>query len=177
MSDALVVYESVFGDAEKIALAVAGGLSAHLTVDVAAAHEAPTQIGPDVRLVVVGGPTHVLGMPRPSTRQGAVKQYGAQITDTAMGLHEWLDRAQLPADVPAAAFDTRLNHPKLLVKIDHAARTEEKLLKRHGATLVARAEHFAVTDTKGPLADGEEDRARRWGQELAGLVTSRSAQT
>jgi hypothetical protein len=34
------------------------------------------------------------------------------------------------------------------------------------------AEHFFVTDTKGPLVEGEEDRARQWGRSLAGLLVS-----
>ncbi len=56
--------------------------------------------------------------------------------------------------------------------MDHASRTEEKLLGRSGATLLAPAEYFAVTGTKGPLAAGEEERARAWGRTLAGQLTS-----
>jgi hypothetical protein len=65
-----------------------------------------------------------------------------------------------------------MDHPKLIVKMDHASKTEEKLLKAHGATLVADAEHFRVTDAKGPLADGEEERARQWGRSLVEQVSS-----
>ncbi len=57
--------------------------------------------------------------------------------------------------------------------MDHAARTEEKILGRLGATIVAPAEHYVVTGTEGPLAEGEEDRAREWGRRLGGLATSR----
>jgi hypothetical protein len=89
MLRALVVYESVFGDARTIAHAIADGLSAFVPADVVAAADAPAEMGPDVGLLVVGGPNHAFGMPRPSTREGAVKQYGANIRDTA-GLHEWL---------------------------------------------------------------------------------------
>ena len=169
---ALVVYESVFGDAKKIAEAVAEGLAPQLPAQVVAAGDAPAELGPDVRLLVVGGPNHAMSMPRPSTRQGAVDQYGATITDTSTGLHEWLDAVRLAKGTPAAAFDTRMDHPKLIVKLDHAAKTEEKLLKGHGARIVAPAEHFQVTDAQGPLADGEEDRARRWGQALAQQVAA-----
>ena len=167
MARALVVYESVFGDAKQIAMAIAEGLATRLPVDIAAARDAPTQVSDDVRMLVVGGPNHAMGMPREATREGAVKQYGAEIADTSFGLHEWLDQVQLPPVMNAAAYDTRMDHPKLVVKLDHASKTEEKLLKAHGATLVADAEHFHVTDTKGPLADGEEERASRWGSALA----------
>ena len=172
MTSAVVVYESLFGDAERIARAIANGLSGHLDVEVVAAQDAPQQLGPDVRLLVVGGPNHAMGMPRPSTREGAVEQYGAEIADTSTGLHEWLDGATVPSHISAAAFDTRMDHPKLVTAMDHAAKTEEKLLHRLGATLAAPAEHFHVVDPKGPLAHGEEDRARLWGQALAEIVTA-----
>jgi hypothetical protein len=175
MTRALVVYESLFGDARTIAHAIADGLSPTVPVDVLPATDAPARIGTDVGLLVVGGPTHALGMPRPSTREGAVRQFGADIPDPGAGLHEWLEAVRAPGrGIPAAAFDTRSSGHPLLTRMDHAARTEEKLLGRLGARVVAPAEHFYVADTKGPLVDGEEDRARRWGQTLAGLVASPS---
>jgi hypothetical protein len=172
---ALVVYESVFGDARTIAHAIADGLSPSVTADVAVAAEAPIEISPDVGLLVVGGPNHAFGMPRPSTREGAVKQYGADIPDTGAGLHEWLESVQVTwRGIPAAAFDTRGSGHPMLTKMDHASRTEEKLLGKLGAHILAPAEHFYVADTMGPLVDGEEDRARGWGRTLAELVTSGS---
>jgi hypothetical protein len=173
MTRALVVYESVFGDAKQIALAIAEGLATRLPVDVVAAREAPTQVPADVRMLVVGAPNHAFSMPRPSTRQGAITEHGAEIPDTPFGLHEWLDHAQASRGLTAAAFDIRMDHPKLITTMDHAAKTEEKLLRGLGATLPAPTEHFFVTDTKGPLLDGEADRARRWGRALGEIVAAR----
>jgi hypothetical protein len=175
MDRALVVYESVFGDAKRIALAIAEGLASRLPVDVASAREAPPRVPADVRMLVVGGPNHAFSMPRPTTREGAVKDHGAEIPDTSFGLHEWLDQVQVPRGLSAAAFDTRMDHPRLITKMDHASKTEEKLLRGLGVGLAAPAEHFIVTDMKGPLADGEEDRARRWGVALGELVAARPA--
>lgn len=177
MVQALVVYESVFGDARAIAHAVADGLAAAAVPATAvAAAEAPGEIGPDVGLVVVGGPNHAFGMPRPSTRDSAVTQYGAELADTSTGLREWLESVRVPGDgVLAAAFDTRGSGHPVLTRMDHASRTEEKLLGRLGARVVAPAEHFSVVDTTGPLVDGEEDRARAWGRALAETVLSRAA--
>jgi hypothetical protein len=175
MTRALVVFESVFGDAKQIAMAIAEGLATRLPVDVASARDAPAQVPADVRMLVVGAPNHAFGMPRPATREGAMRDQGADIPDTRFGLHEWLDAVQVPRALNAAAFDTRMNHPKVLTRMDHASRTEEKLLRGLGATLAAPAEHFFVTDTKGPLVDGEADRARRWGQALGELVAARPA--
>ncbi|MGY1739578.1 MULTISPECIES: flavodoxin family protein [unclassified Blastococcus] len=168
MTRALVVYESLFGDARAIARAIGEGLSAALPVDVVAAADAPREVGPDVGLLVVGGPTHAFGMPRPRTRQGAIDQQGAEIPDTHVGLHEWLEAVRVGTPgLPAAAFDTRLAGHPVLTAMDHAARTEETLLGRLGARVVAPAEHFLVLGTEGPLADGEVARARSWGGALA----------
>ena len=175
MARALVVYESVFGDAQRIALAIAEGLATRLPVDVASARDAPARVPDDVRMLVVGGPNHAFGMPKEATREGAIRDHGAQIPDAGFGLHEWLDRVNLPRTVNAAAFDTRMDHPRLITKMDHAAKTEEKLLRGLGATLAAPAEHFFVTDPEGPLAHGEEDRARQWGKALGELVAARPA--
>jgi hypothetical protein len=176
VSRALVVYESVFGDARTIAQAIADGLAASIPADVVPAADAPGAIDPDVVLLVVGGPNHAFGMPRPATRESAVKQYGADIPDTGTGLHEWLERLRSPGErIFAAAFDTRGSDHPMLSKMDHAARTEEKLLGGLGAKLVAPAEHFFVTAPKGPLAEGEEGRARTWGASLAQQVASASA--
>src|SRR3954451_14609028 len=149
MTRALVVYESVFGDGRAIANAIADGLSASSTVDVVPAAEAPAAIDADIGLLVVGAPNHAFGMPRPSSRRGAVKQYGADISDTDSGLHEWLKAVRVPGEIAAAAYDTRGSDHPMLSKLDHASRTEEKLLSKQGATIVAPAEHFLVADVKG----------------------------
>jgi hypothetical protein len=172
---ALVVYESLFGDARAIATAIAEGLSPAVPADVVAATEAPADIGPDVGLLVVGGPNHAFGMPRQSTREGAVKQYGADIPDTRAGLHVCLDAVRVAGrGIPAAAFDTRGSDHPVLSRMDHASRTEEKLLMKLGASIVAPAEHFFVAGPKGPLVEGEEDRARTWGRSLGELAASRT---
>ncbi|MGY1601613.1 hypothetical protein [Geodermatophilus sp. SYSU D00815] len=175
MRSALVVYESLFGDARTVAQAVAQGLSGTMPAGVVAAAAAPAEVGPDVALLVVGGPTHGFGMPKQATREGAEKQYGVHVEDPTTGLREWLSSVRLPAGIAAAAFDTRMDHPRLLVKMDHASRQEEKLLEERGATLLAGAEHFRVTDARGPLADGEEARALRWGADLGRALAARPA--
>jgi hypothetical protein len=173
MARALVVYESFFGDALAVAQAVATGIAPHLSADVVGAADAPAELGPDVRLLVVGGPNHRTGMPTRATRQSAMDVSGTEMDVPVAGLHEWLDTVRFSGLVPAAAFDTRLDQAWVLAHLDHAARTEERLLLRDGAVLIAPAEHFRVTTGAGPLVDGEEERARRWGETLlvrAGLI-------
>lgn len=168
---ALVVYESLFGNARTVAEAIAEGLARSVRADVMAAADASPEIGADVVLLVVGGPNHAFGMPRQSTRESAVQQYGADVAAPGRGLREWLQSVgDVRPGLPAAAFDTRISGHLLLVKMDHAAKTEEKLLSTLGAKIVAPAEHFFVADRTGPLMEGEQERARRWGQALADQV-------
>ena len=65
---ALVMYESMFGNTRDIANALAGGMSAHLEVEVVEVSAAPATVGDDVDLLVVGGPTHAHGMSNPGSR-------------------------------------------------------------------------------------------------------------
>lgn len=177
MKSALVVFETVFGDNRTIARAVAEGLGESVPVVVLEAREAPEVLGPEVGLLVVGGPTHQFGMPRPDSRREAVRSLDAQPTSTAVGLREWLTELADGHGMPAAAFDTRLTHPRFLRLVDHASAQEVKLLRAHGFDVVAPAEHFWVVDAAGPLADGEADRAREWGRTLGRLVAPRLATT
>jgi flavodoxin len=58
MMTVLVVFESMFGNTKVIADAVAEGLGRHLPVEQVEVAAAPTVIGGELELLVVGGPTH-----------------------------------------------------------------------------------------------------------------------
>ena len=105
---ALVVYESLWGNTEKVARAVAAGLAETAEVTVADVGALP-ELSADVELLVAGGPTHAFSMTRASTREDAVRQ-GATHEPGPVGLREWL--ARLPEDGPhpaVATFDTRVD--------------------------------------------------------------------
>jgi hypothetical protein len=162
---ALVVFESMFGNTQAIARAVADGLSSHMKADMVEVGVAPTVIEEDVELLVVGGPTQAFGMSRSGTRQGAAKQAEHGVVSAGVGLREWLAAVQPgPGSVAAAAFDTRFKKPRWLV--GSAARAAEKRLRQLGLRVIASSESFYVTGTPGPLLDGETERARRWGEKL-----------
>lgn len=175
MTSALVVYESLFGDAHRIAHAVADGLAERLPAVVMDAREAPEQLGPEVAFLVVGGPNHQFGMPRQRSREEAQVSLGAQLVATDVGLREWLGAVHEGHGLPAAVFDTRLVHPAFLKYVDHAAGQEEKLLRARGFDVITPAEHFYVVDATGPLRDGEVERARAWGRTLGALVAHHAA--
>jgi flavodoxin-like protein len=152
---ALIVYESMFGNTESIARAIADGLGDVLEVTVGEARTMPSAAEYD--LVVVGGPTHAFGLSRPGTRQDAVKQGSSRPADA--GLREYLDVSPMLTGIAAAAFDTKIN--KSYVP-GSAARKAQRQLRRLGCRMLAAPKSFRVIGTPGPLLDGEAERARRW---------------
>jgi len=154
---AVVVYESMFGNTRIIAEAIAEGLRASdpgVQVAVMPVAEAASGKLTGADLLVVGAPTHFSRMSTPRSR----KAFAA-----GPGVREWL--AALPAAPPgrrAAAFDTRLSYPLA----GSAAGPISRRLHRRGYQIAARPAGFIVQHSKGPLKDGERERARAWGAGL-----------
>jgi len=130
-------------------------MAGQFEVTVADVRTMPRAFGMDV--IVVGGPTHAFGMSRPATREDA----GEGVAD--VGLREWLDTSPLLTGIAAAAFDTKVDKPLT----GSAGRKANGRLRRLGCRVLVPAESFHVGGTPGPLADGERERARRWGETVA----------
>src|SRR5690606_22642564 len=64
---ALVVYESMFGNTQAVARAVAEGMSPRLATEVVEVGTAPATVDQDVSVLVVGAPTHGMTLSRPDT--------------------------------------------------------------------------------------------------------------
>lgn len=167
-SGALVVVESMWGNTTAVAEAVAEGLSDHMSVRIAAVHEAPPALEAQVRLLVVGGPTHAFSLSRTKTREDAVSRGAQVVRSTDVGLREWLDNLpRVPEGMSVAAFDTKVRRPRLPGSAAHAA---ARRLRKKGARVSVPPETFYVHDTDGPLEPGERDRARDWGRRLGALL-------
>jgi hypothetical protein len=161
----LIVYESMFGNTEKVAQAIAAVLTPPARVDIVEVGAAPPTVA-GIDLLIVGAPTHAFGLSRASTRASAAQQATGGIISRGTGLREWL--ATLPAAVPgvsAAVFDTRVDKPVWLV--GSAARAAAKRLRHLGYPLVEAPQSFFVAGIPGPLLDGELSRACRWGEALS----------
>jgi hypothetical protein len=172
MSRAMVVFESMFGNTEVIAHAVADGLASTMGVDVVEVGAAPAALPDDLDLLVVGGPTHAFGLTRPATRQDAARQAGHALVSSGLGLREWLEDLQPGDGLPAAAFDTKVRRPHLPGSAAHGA---DRRLRRLGARTIVRPESFWVSGTPGPLLEGEVERARQWGSRVAAALLARAA--
>ena len=129
----------------------------------------------DADLVVVGGPTHVHGMSRASTRKAAVQAADKPASPLTVepdalgpGLREWFGSlGRCP--VKAAAFDTRMHGPAALT--GRASKGVDHLLREHGFDVVAEPESFLVTK-QDRLEPQETERAREWGAKLAAAMVA-----
>ncbi|MCW2797954.1 flavodoxin domain-containing protein [Nocardioides sp.] len=171
---ALVVYESMFGNTESIAGAVADGLGLEgADVSILEVGQATPADVAQHNLIVVGAPTHAFSLSRQATREDAVRQ-GADRARAENGLREWLLAMKGPSDdTPrlAACFDTRVTQMRRFPK--SASTRAGHLLAHNGYTLIGKPTGFVVQGTAGPLVPGEIDRARSWGRVLAQVAEER----
>jgi len=152
--NALVIYDSVFGNTEKIALAIATALQAQAMP----VSQVPLDQERSLDLLVVGSPTRGF---RPT--EGIAKWLTALTKNNLNG-------------VRVAAFDTRIVLDTIDSKIlrlivdkgGYAAATIAKSLEKKGGILVMPPEGFFVTGEQGPLKDGELERASAWASGLVG---------
>jgi hypothetical protein len=171
---ALVVYESMYGNTQRVAEAIARGLHPHFDVTLREVGHAEPELD-DVDLLIVGGPIHAWSMSRESTRKSAHEQAeGTPSPSTGIGIREFLAEihdANPEHPVAAAAFDTAIR--TRWFPVGSAAKPAAKQLSKHGYRLVAKPEHFYVSDSQGPLLDGELERAQAWARELATRAAAR----
>ena len=147
-----VVYESQFGNTEKVALAVAGALRAFGQAHAVRVDPAHTIDLQGVDTLVVGGPTQSRGA-TPGIRSFLTAIPPRQLRNLRVAL-----------------FDTRLRQPGWLV--GSAAGVLAKDLQKMGVSPVVPAESFLVSGQKGPLVSGELERAAAWAQTLGRAGTA-----
>jgi hypothetical protein len=162
---AVVVYESLWGNTAAIARAIAEGIGPETEALTTEAASSETIAGAD--LVVAGAPVLGFSLASEGMRQSIARSEANAPAPPDLSnpsLRSWLDA--LPhGHGRFAAFETRIWwSPR------GATGEIEGRLKRAGYRPIAKAQKFVVTDKYGPLRDGELDRARRWGAELAQAV-------
>lgn len=161
---AIVVYESFWGNTAAIARAVAEGLGSGAEAMMVSAAQAVTE---PIDLIVAGAPLLGFALPTEAMRDSLAKpQPGAprpaDLSQPSMA--SWL--ASLPMGSGAStAFETRIWWSP-----GSAAKTIAKRLAASGYRQVAEPERFLVIGRYGPVKDGEIERARRWGADLAGKM-------
>ena len=139
----LIVYDSVYGNTEKIARAIAEAITPSNEVKVLGAGEASPSNLESTDVLIVGSPTH-----------------GGRPTPAIQDLLKKVPKLSLQG-INVVAFDTRLS-TKLVGVFGYAAGRMAGNLKRKGGTLIASPEGFFVTGGQGPLKEGELERAATW---------------
>jgi hypothetical protein len=173
---AVVVYESMYGNTRAIAEAIAAALGRGIEAVALPVAEAPPDEARTADLLVLGAPTHVLGLPRPSTRKAAAEaaakpDSGLHLEPEAAGdgLREWLPRlGEFRGRV--AVFDTRMRMPGFM---GHASRKLRRLLAPRAGKPLGRPQSYLVSK-QNELLPGELDRAGAWGSELLARLTERA---
>jgi len=155
---AIVVYESHWGNTAAIAKAIAEGLgpgAQALTTSQAVNQEIT---GAD--LIIAGAP--VLGFSLPT--DAMIKSLSKEAVKPDLSnpsMRDWLD--SLPkGHGGSAAFETRIWWSP-----GGATKAIQRVLEEAGYPAIAEAERFIVKDRYGPLKEGELERAKQWGAELA----------
>ena len=142
----LVIYDSVHGNTEQIARAIGKGIGGEVKI------VRPSELNglefKDFGLLVIGSPTQG-GRPLPS-----IKDFVDKIPPDTL------------KNLKIAVFDTRI--PAKWVSIfKYAAGRISAALEEKGIKPIAPPEGFFVKGTKGPLKEGELERAVEWAKNLA----------
>ncbi|MBE0695853.1 MAG: flavodoxin family protein [Anaerolineaceae bacterium] len=153
----LIVYDSFFGNTEKIAKAIGSALGNSEDVSVCQVANLKPEQMQGVDLIIVGSPTRAFRPTKPiQTLLASIPARGLQ-------------------GVQAAAFDTRISIKEVnngflnvMVKLfGYAAEPIAKQLAKKGAALALPAEGFFVKESEGPLKDGELERAADWAKQIS----------
>jgi flavorubredoxin len=144
MSKALVVFDSVFGNTEKVAKALATGLaSGGVNVDIVKVNEVDFDELAEFDLLCVGSPTQGWNASKP--------------------VKEFLERLK---GKKAFAFDTKMKSRLA----GNAGEKIEKKLKDAGLTIVKNSESAIVKGREGPLEENAEEAFKKIGTELAKIL-------
>ncbi len=153
--NSLIVYDSKYGNTERIALSIATTLREYGQVRATRIDPAQPVEFQGINLLIVGSPT-----------QG---WNATQLTQSFL-------KRLVPGDfqgVVVACFDTRFNKPRWLT--GSAADRIAKSFQRMGIRLLTPPESFFVKDSEGPLETGELERAATWARVLAKMVAPQPA--
>ncbi|UCH26871.1 MAG: flavodoxin family protein [Trueperaceae bacterium] len=152
----LLVYDSLFGNTEKVAKTIAGELSKVATVRLERAASLPRLVMNDYDLLVLGGPTH---------RQNASEAVQKLLQASAQGALHGLS---------VATFDTCYEMPRWIRMVSGGTAADKIMrgLRKLGALSATRPKSFLIEhNNEGPLLAGQLEEAERWAASLAKTYT------
>jgi flavodoxin len=153
MINAAVIYDSNFGNNEKLAKALSTGLQeAGLSVDLLRIGEFSHSTIQNYDLVCLGGPTHI-----------------ARISENMKAFFTDIKSVDLRGKL-GFCFGTRLDSRMNIFDINGSAKKIQGKLKKKGVKMVKDAENVLVAGREGPLVAGSEESFTELGLELGGMV-------
>ena len=157
---AIVVYESLWGNTAAVARAIAEGIGPD--AQALSTGEAVGGALDGVELIVGGAPLLGFSLPTDSMRANIRTTPAPTPPDlSAPSMRSWL--SGLPhGSGRGAAFETRIWWSP-----GSAAKQIAAELEASGFRSADKPEKFLVTGRYGPLKEGELERAREWGAQLA----------
>jgi flavodoxin len=141
MTGALVVYDSWYGNTEKIAQAIGSTITGDVKV-LRPAEVDPSKLG-ELNLLIVGSPTQ-----------------GGRPTKAIQDFLNGFSRSTIKG-IKVATFDTRFS-TKWVGIFGYAAGKIARSLEKLGGILVVPPEGFFVKGKEGPLKEEETERAASW---------------
>jgi len=162
----IVVYESHWGNTASLAKAIAEGFGPDaraLTTD-----EATSTAVAEADLIIAGAP--IMAFSLPSDRVLATLADDAKAPSppdlTHPSMRSWLDR--LPTGHGRSAhFETGLRWSP-----GGSTSAIGRKLEKAGFARLGKSRRFVVKGSYGPLREGELERAKQWGRELAATMTT-----
>ncbi len=146
----VIVYDSLHGNTEQIAQAIAGGLREAGEVSVRKASEGLPEDLASADLLVIGCPVHAWNISH------ATRAFFESLAEES------------PGGKQGAAFDTKFEGPLA----GGAAKKIARRLRSLGFEIIAEPCSFFITGMEGPLKEGELERARAFGEELAARASA-----
>jgi flavodoxin I len=151
MAEKLVVYDSYFGNTEKVAKAIGEALGGV----VRAADQVTAADLEGLQVLFVGSPTRAF---RPTPK---VMAFLKEMQGRLNGVKGSVFDTRIPVEGTDSGF------LRFMIRLFGYADTKlAKAFTKTGADLVLDPAGFAVVDSEGPLAEGELDRAVAWAKEI-----------
>ena len=155
-----VVYDSVFGNTERVARAMGEALSPQGDVETVRVGDVQPEELRGLDLLIVGSPTRAF---RPT---GATTKFMRAIPENGL------------KGAKVAAFDTRISTADansrvltVMVKLfGYAADPIARQLTKKGGEPAVAPEGFFVAGTEGPLKEGELERAAAWAERITATL-------
>jgi flavorubredoxin len=145
MSRVVIIYDTKFGNTEKVAMALAEGMKKQrVNVDCLKIDEVDTSKLGDYDLLAIGGPTHTFGLSKP------MKDFLQKLENVNV------------SGKKAFAFDTKFKSRLA----GSAGKRIEKKLKKLGMSIVKSHISAIVKGGEGPLEDEAEQTFKQIGADI-----------